>query len=133
VEGINWGMNTDYNKAMLEILRDAVKNKVPKEDMPTHILVLSDMQFDSSGGNSTNHTSAKEAFKAAGYDLPNIVYWNLAAGYGTFPTMKSENGVALVSGFSPSALKAVVACDPEKLSPILVMNEAIAPFLKWLE
>lgn len=53
----------------------------------------------------TNHDVIEKAFKAAGYELPEIVYWNLAGERGTVPVTEDRKGVALMSGFSPSMLK----------------------------
>ena len=46
------------------------------------IVVLSDMEFDSSTSATqyeTDHILAERKFAQAGYTLPEIVYWNLAA------------------------------------------------------
>jgi hypothetical protein len=45
--------------------------------------------------------------------------------------MKNEKDVALVSGFSPSVLKAVLAA--KQFTPVDIMYEAIAPFVEMLK
>ncbi|CCM05803.1 uncharacterized protein FIBRA_08037 [Fibroporia radiculosa] len=109
-----WGMNTDFNAVFLKLLLPlAVKNKVPKEDMIKRLFVFSDMQFDDARRHDlnsdesdwkTNHDHIVEAYAEAGYDIPQIVYWNLAHHATTDVTAERE-GVALVNGFSPSMLK----------------------------
>ena len=48
-------------------------------------------------------------YEAAGYRLPQVVFWNLAAsgifGQKSTPVQFNEQGVALVSGFSGQLLK----------------------------
>lgn len=56
---------------------------MPKEDMVKRIFVFSDMHFDSAQGYSakdpwaTHHQIIEKKFAAAGYDVPELVYWNL--------------------------------------------------------
>ena len=45
--GADWGYNTNVYAAFKLILDTAIKHKVPQEEMPECLLVLSDMQFDS--------------------------------------------------------------------------------------
>jgi hypothetical protein len=143
IEHMDWGGSTNFEGAFKAILVDALKNKVPQSEMPTHLLVMSDMQFNSGYINGSEyqygsrgkpqvvHKDMKAAFKAAGYELPKVVYWNLNAEYGNYPTMKDEAGVALVSGFSPSVLKAILAS--EEFTPRDIMAEAIKPFVEMLQ
>lgn len=134
VERMNWGMNTDFEAAYKAILSSATKNQVPAKDMPEYLLVLSDMQFDQSAGGwgnrqVTHFENAKDLFSRAGYKLPKLIFWNLHD-YGNAPTTKYEGDVALVSGFSPGVLKAVIA--GEAADPQIVMKIAIEPFLEML-
>ena len=118
-----WGMNTDFEKAYMHILRLAKKHNVMKDSMPTMLLVLSDMQFDESQGRTDTHFSwMEEEFEKAGYKLPKIVFWNLDSHFGT-PAKCSDDSVAMVSGFSPSIMKAVL--NAEEFNPISVMMEAL--------
>lgn len=139
IEHMEWGGSTNFEAAYQRILTDAVKHKIPQSEMPSHLLVLSDMQFNPgyTNGNiwgsqkpKTTHKGMKEAFEAAGYKLPKVIYWNLNGAYGNFPTVKNEDGVCLVSGFSPSVLKAILAS--KEFTPKDVMMEAVAPFMEML-
>jgi len=141
VEHMDWGGSTNFQGAFEAILKDAVQHKVSQDEMPSHLLVLSDMQFNPSYQTGeccygygrkpqVVHKDMKAAFKAAGYKLPKVIYWNLNASYGNFPTVKDESGVALVSGFSPSVLKAVLAS--KEFTPRDIMVEAIKPFVEML-
>ena len=127
IEQANWGMNTDFTKAYDLILQSAVTYNVDKSSMPTMLLVLSDMQFDESQQSSSNQFNThfswmEEEFEKAGYDFPKIVFWNLDAHFGT-PAQCSDNSVAMVSGYSPSIMKAVL--NAEEFNPISVMMEAL--------
>ena len=118
----DWGMSTDFTKAYQHILDVAVKHDVVPESMPTMLLVLSDMQFDESQRDVTHFGHMKEVYEKAGYKLPKIVFWNLDAHYGT-PARCSDDSVAMVSGFSPSIMKAVL--NAEKFNPLSIMMEAL--------
>ena len=64
----------------------------------------------------------KERYERCGYDLPTVVFWNLDAHFGT-PAKCSDDSVAMVSGFSPSIMKAVL--NAEEFNPLSVMMEAL--------
>jgi hypothetical protein len=122
IQQANWGMNTDFEQAYRHILRLAKKHNVVKDSMPTMLLVLSDMQFDESQRGMTHFNHMKERYEQAGYKLPKIVFWNLDAHFGT-PAECSNDSVAMVSGFSPSIMKAVL--NAENFTPMDVMMEAL--------
>ena len=96
--------------------------------MPSIILVLSDMQFDESqsdyGQSMPHFNHMKELYKEAGYDFPKIVFWNLEAHWDT-PAKCSDDSVAMVSGFSPSIMKAIL--EAGEFNPISIMEEAVKP------
>jgi len=104
----DWGMNTNLHAAFDEILRIAVKGGVNASDMPKTLLILSDMQFDQcvSFDNSA-HQMIVRKYKEAGYEVPNIVFWNLNS-KDNVPVKFDKRGTALVSGFSPAVMKGVL-------------------------
>ena len=120
----NWGMNTDFTKAYDLILQSAVTYNVDKSSMPTMLLVLSDMQFDDSQEDKVHFDDIKYKFNKSGYEMPKLVFWNLDSYSGKQSTM-NEDGVCMVSGFSPSIMKAILSC--EDFNPINVMMEALEP------
>lgn len=124
IQTADWGMSTNIDKAFAEILSVAQKGKVAQEDMPEMLLIMSDMQFDRCGTMS-NYASMKQLYKAAGYKIPKVVFWNLNAVAGNSPVKAGKDGTALVSGFSPAILKAVLADNFDKFTPENVMLEAI--------
>lgn len=116
-----WSMNTNINLAFRLILNTATKHKVSKKDMPTHILIISDMQFDGSW-DKTNYNEIKEMYKQSGYDLPKIIFWNVNY-YGNMPVKMDKENTALVSGFSPSVMKSILL---DKMTPWDQMIETIS-------
>lgn len=133
----DWGMSTDF-VAVFEklILPMAIKNNLKNEDMIKRVFVFSDMQFNSACGSDsyqpswsnapleedetgnwgTSYERIKGMYENAGYDMPELVFWNLAggrAGYGQTggdpiapkPVKADEIGTSLVSGYSQGLLK----------------------------
>ncbi|KAF4598907.1 hypothetical protein EYR38_007319 [Pleurotus pulmonarius] len=124
----HWGMNTDFNAVFLKLLLPlAVKNKIKQEDMIKRIFVFSDMQFDSAqrGGDwETNHDLVAKAYQKAGYEVPQIVYWDLAA-YGTVEAKAQREGVAMMNGFSAAMLKVFMGEEEEKEEAWEEVNSAM--------
>ena len=135
----DWGMNTDIGAVFKLILSSAVKHNVAQKEMPTKILILSDMEFDAcitvggtkngrySTGGSAVSVSAMEfieqEYAAAGYKVPQIVFWNLNGRAGNSPVTYNKVGAALVSGFSPSIVKSVLG--GEEMTPISIMLKTV--------
>ena len=95
--------NTNIEKTFDLILNTAVKNRLKQSDMPSRILIISDMEFDMGTQHSdmTNFEAAKAKFAKAGYALPKIVFWNVNSWTRQQPVRKNDRGVVLVSGMSP--------------------------------
>jgi hypothetical protein len=121
----NWGMSTNLVKAMDKILKTAKDGNVPQEEMPEMLLIMSDMQFNQCAkfDDSAMQMIARK-YEAAGYELPKIVFWNLNAA-DNVPVKYDAVGVALVSGFSPAIMTAVLGGDPDKFTPEAMMLKAV--------
>jgi hypothetical protein len=121
-----WGMNTNLHAGFEEILAVAVKNKVPAADMPGVLLILSDMQFDACVSfDDSAMQMIERKYASAGYAVPKIVFWNLHDA-GNTPVRFDKKGTALVSGFSPAIMTAVLASDLEQFTPQSVMLKALS-------
>jgi len=120
----DWGMNTDFEKAYTKILDLATKHDVDPKSMPTMLLCLSDMQFDESGNGGLHLDDIRDKYETHGYKMPKLVFWDLNA-YTGQPAECSDENVAMVSGFSPSIMKAIL--NAEEFNPIDVMLEAVEP------
>jgi hypothetical protein len=119
----NWGMNTDLVKTFNVLLDRAVAGKVSQEDMPTKLLIISDMEFDVACGIRTNFDIIKEAYAQWGYQMPGIIFWNVNGRLGNVPVKANTTNTALVSGYSPSIIRSVLGGDD--LSPLAVMLKTI--------
>ena len=120
-----WEMNTNLNAAIKKILDVAVNGEVPAKEMPKVLLILSDMQFDQCAKYDDSALQMIERkYAEAGYSVPQIVFWNLNAA-DNVPVKFNEKGVALVSGFSPSIVKSVLAADLEEFTPEEIMRKTI--------
>lgn len=123
LKSANWGMNTDLFKTFNVLLNRAIAGKVAQEDMPTKLLIISDMEFDQACGNRTNFDAIKGMYDAAGYQMPGIIFWNVNGRLGNVPVKTNTPNTALVSGFSPSIIRSVLGGD--ELTPLAVMLKTI--------
>ncbi|KAH6895875.1 hypothetical protein B0T10DRAFT_398432 [Thelonectria olida] len=146
MESSNWGMSTDFVAVFERLLLPmAIQNKLKKEDMVKRVFVFSDMQFNDAAQDNgwgpgygrrrevnvwtTSYERIQEAFAKAGYDMPELVFWNLAGGGAGIsdmslptptnpiessnpfnalapkPVNAAEEGTCLVSGYSQALLK----------------------------
>lgn len=123
-----WGGSTDINKAFKLILDTAVKNNVSADEMPKMLLILSDMEFNYCG-HLTNTQALRKMYEQAGYEMPRVVFWNLNSRTQNVPVRHNEQGVALVSGFSPSIMKSILAAKdftPQQIMLDTVMSDRYA-------
>lgn len=120
-----WLMSTNLNAAMQKILTVAVNGAVPQEEMPSMLLILSDMQFNQCvrHGDSALEMIARK-FENAGYQMPKVVFWNLNA-QDNVPVKFDTSDTALVSGFSPSIVKPLLAGNMEDFTPESIMLKTI--------
>jgi hypothetical protein len=121
---LHWEMGTNIEAAYRNILKLAVTNKVPEDEMPKMLLIFSDMEFDACA-KGTAYEAAQAAYEKYGYTLPRIVFWNLNAREGNNPVTFKQDGTALVSGYSPNILKSVLEGDFENYTPRSVMDATI--------
>jgi hypothetical protein len=120
----NWGMNTNLNLVFDLILNQALKHKVLPEDMPSKILIMSDMEFDQATRQSDSAIQMiRRQYEESGYTLPEIIFWNIQSRGKNFPVRHDESGTALISGLSPSIVKSVLG--GKEMTPVSIMNETI--------
>jgi hypothetical protein len=121
----DWGMSTNLHAALDKVLKTAVDGNVTQEDMPQMLLIMSDMQFNQCiKFDDSAMQMMQRKYKDAGYEVPQVVFWNLRAS-SNVPVSADASGVALVSGFSPSILKAVLSADMEDFSPRGIMMKTL--------
>jgi len=139
----DWGMNTDLQKVFKLILDQAKKHNLDASEMPTKILILSDMEFDAatashtgwygnrevSDWNPTAQQMISQMYQDAGYAMPQIVYWNIQSRGNNIPVSFNETGTALVSGFSPAIMTSLIKGEivsPEQIMDLTIMSERYA-------
>ena len=134
-----WGGSTDFVKAFDEIMQESGRNIA---NAPKQLLVLSDMQFNSSFGHSyTSYgfgVSKKQSVDTweTMYDticrkwiawfgltddqtqtiMPTIIFWNLRGEPTGSPVNCTTKGVIQVSGYSASLLKMLLFGEELKLA-----------------
>ena len=116
--------NTNIQKVFELVLRTAVKNKLPQNELPATIYIISDMEFDAcaDGADITNFEHAKKKFARYGYALPTVVFWNVASRNQHQPVTMNEKGVILVSGASPRVFAMIASGN---LSPYAFMLDTL--------
>jgi len=122
----DWGGSTNFEAAYKLILDKAVKNQLRQSDMPTMLLILSDMQFNSCTSGDTHLKAIQDEYKKWGYKVPKLVFWNLNEAYTGSPATSDDKNVGLVSGFSPSLMEAVLAC--KSFLPIDLVMETVKKY-----
>lgn len=127
--------NTNIEATFAKVLEIAIAQNVPAADMPKKLLILSDMEFDAAvSGNisfsrrlvtpTTAMDMVRKQYAAAGYALPHIIFWNLKARIGNNPVTVRDDGTALVGGYSPALLKAILA-GTDDFTPLGIMRTTI--------
>ena len=100
------GYSTNLEKAFMAILDTATFHKVPKNQMPKALVVISDMEIDKymrPGRHWDFLDVMRHRFKTAGYELPKIVMWNVNARKDT--VLSQSEDVIFISGQSASSFK----------------------------
>lgn len=117
--------NTNIEKTFEMILDTAVKNRLKQSDMPSRIIIVSDMEFDwcAERADMTNFEYAKELFAESGYKLPKLVFWNVNSYNRQQPVTMNEEGVTLVSGMSPQIFAML---KEDNLNPYAFMMSVIS-------
>ncbi|KAM5441820.1 hypothetical protein MferCBS31731_003080 [Microsporum ferrugineum] len=109
--GLDWGFNTNFLAVFTKlILPLAINNKVKPEDMVKRLFIFSDMQFDEARESSdpwaTHYQIVEKEFKAAGYEVPELVFWDLSqTKTGSAPVTEDMPGTSIVGGQSQAMLK----------------------------
>lgn len=103
--------NTNLEATFDLILNTAIANKMPQEQMPANLLIISDMQFDAAtsqgswnrptaGWSETLFDTIRNKFEDAGYKIPGLIFWNVNQEKTAIPEIKNELGLVLIGGYS---------------------------------
>ena len=106
----DWGGSTNLEAAFMHILDIAVKNKIPASEMVKSIIVITDMEINpyNVDGDWTFYDEMKHRFQQLGYEIPNVMFWNVNSRNDTYLADSTRKGVQLVSGQSVSTFKNLV-------------------------
>lgn len=143
--------NTNIEAVFQIILDTAIEKDARLDELPKTILIISDMEFDDCAEtdevvarNRYCHKCARpddalfeklrQRYRAYGYPLPRLVFWNVASRTGTIPIKENELGVTLVSGYSVSILKMILSgeTDPYKNLIKTLHSERYLPIYRAL-
>lgn len=146
------GLSTDFQKAMDLVLSQLKAKRCRPGQEPENLIVLTDMNWDQACGSDrqsaytgygsyrnvvktapwqTHVEMIREAFKRAGEDMwgegqglkmPRIVIWNIASTTTDFHAQADTEGVAMLSGWSPSLFKALQTEGPDGVKPMTPME-----------
>ncbi len=104
-----WGMNTNLEGAFELVLEIAQKAHIPGEDMPRAIVVISDMEIDYCGSREWSfYDKMADRFARAGYQIPNVIFWNVNSLRDTFHADRNRRGVQLASGQSVTVFRQIL-------------------------
>lgn len=125
----DWGGSTNVEAVFDKMLSIAKQNHCSQDEIPASVIIISDMEFNRGvcGGarsgdrwgygrqaDETLFETIEKRWNAAGYKMPNLVFWNVQARQDNIP-MRVSGHVSYVSGFSPvifeQVLKGVTAYD----------------------
>ena len=128
-----WGGSTNIEKTFEVILDKATYNRVNHKDMPSKIIIFSDMEFNEAtspyAAEDYNYSALeviKQKYSNAGYEMPKIIFWNLASRNKNNPVRFDQEGTALVSGFSPSIMTAILG--GKEFTPYSIMMDALEKY-----
>ena len=126
----HWDGNTNLERAFQHILEIAVENNVSPDEMVKSIIVISDMEIDHCTGSWSFYEEMRNRFIEAGYEIPNVVFWNVNSRHDIFHADKDRQGVQLCSGQSAatfSLLMKSVGLTPTQMMVNTLNSERYAP------
>lgn len=115
----DWGSNTDIKKVFDMLLSIAKSKNTRPEDIPSRLYIFSDMEFDSGFSDwKSSHLMTEEKVNTLlesiatewakeGYELPQVIFWNLDARNNNIPAIGKR--FAYVSGFSMNMIECILS------------------------
>jgi hypothetical protein len=102
----NWNMSTNLEAVFDLVLKKAVNNNVPNNEMPNLLLIISDMEFNKciNAPNDNALRMIKRMYNEHGYNIPTIVFWNVSGRINNMPVRKNDDHVLLISGASQNVI-----------------------------
>lgn len=126
----HWDNNTDLERAFMHVLDIAQTNQVSPDEMVKSLIVISDMEIDYCTGSWSFYEEMRDRYAAAGYEIPNIVFWNVESRHDIFHVDKDRPGVQLCSGQSTATFRQLmksVGKTPTEMIMDTLNSERYAP------
>lgn len=116
----DWMNDTNLEAAFDLILNTAVQNHLAQEDLPKSLIIVTDMEFNECASvndvyrygygrdaakTMTFYDQMKRKYASYGYELPEIIFWNVNARHNTFHATSNVPHVRMVSGQAASGFK----------------------------
>ena len=109
--------NTNLESAFNLVLNTAIKHRLKQSDLPKNLIIISDMEIDSAQGygygwgrnsrdTKTTMDVIRRSWEQAGYEMPNLIYWNVNARHNTI--LDDGPNITYVSGMSPSIFEQIM-------------------------
>lgn len=134
--------NTDLEATFDLILNTAINGGLSQEEIPSYLMILSDMEFDVARGGcgyfnwdtrryaggtdrDTLFATIRNKWNHAGYEMPTLVFWQLNGARTIYPEIDSKNGVIFLSGFSTNELELVMAGKYETVEEVEEIVQAV--------
>lgn len=131
-----WGMTTNFAKALMLILDVIEKQKMSAQDVKEiSLVILSDMMINQADKNfDSMYQMIEQSYAEVGvricgepYTPPHIIFWNLRSTSG-FPNLSKQKNTSMLSGFSPMLLN--LFCEKgldclESLNPWTLLKESL--------
>ena len=123
--------DTNIQKVFELVLNAAVKNHLSQAELPETLYIITDMEFNActQDADSTNFDYARELYRRSGYELPQLVFWNVQSRNAQQPVQMNEQHVALISGCNSRIFSMAASGDLDPYGYMLqVLNsERYAP------
>jgi hypothetical protein len=123
----HWDGSTNLESAFQKILKIGIENHIAQEDMPKSIIVISDMEINTYSNSAhwgwTFYDTMEKRFADAGYQIPNVVFWNVNSRHDIFHADSTRKGLQLCSGQSITVFKQLL--ESIGFNPVEMMEKTI--------
>ena len=131
IHNAGWGGTTDFEKVYGMLLRMAVRAGAGQDEMPSAVVIYSDMEFNRSVTNPYGnlYEDCREAFEKAGYEMPAVVFHNVNSLQMQTPVLSDTAGTALSSGRTTHHMKHRYTRSSTPMAHMLevLLNDRYAP------
>ena len=107
IHNADWCGTTNLEAVYRMLLRMAVRANAGQDEMPSAVVIYSDMEFNRSVTNpySNLYEECREEFENAGYEMPAVVFHNVNSLQMQTPVLSDATGAALSSGRTTHHMK----------------------------